>query len=138
MSVLSRAREVTGDIAAVGKRQVQRGKLEVEVRRLESKVGEEKNVIGHALYPLLDAGTVQLDDPEVQTHMSAIADLLLEITEKKDAMDALKLSRARDENRSESIRHIDTNATAEAAAQQSARDAWANQGGTAPEQGGQG
>ena len=88
MSFLRKARELTGDVAAASKRQAQRGKLEIEVRRLEGKVSSEKDAIGHALFPLLEAGTLQTDVPEVQTHMAAIKDLMGEIGERRAELDA--------------------------------------------------
>ena len=138
MSILSQAREVTEEIADAARRRARRSRLEVELHRLESKADGEKQAIGHALFTLLEAGAFRVDNDEVQTHMSAITDLLLEISAKAAELEALRAAREREENRSESIRNIDMNAKAEAASQQSARDAWASEGGPAPEQGGQG
>ena len=90
MSFFKKAREVTGDLAAASKRQAQRGKLEVEVRRLESKVSSEKDAIGQALFPVLEAGTLVVDVPEVHEHLQAIKDLQAEIIEKRAEMDALR------------------------------------------------
>ncbi len=90
MSFFRKAKEVTGDLAAASKRQAQRGKLELDVRRLESKVSSEKDAIGQALFPLLEAGTLTVDVPEVQDHMKAISDLQVEIAQKKGEIEALK------------------------------------------------
>ena len=89
MSLFRRAREVTGDLAAASKRHAQRGKLEVEVRRLESKVSAEKNAIGHALFPLLEAGTLSVKVAEVHQHMAAIGELLGKIAQKRVEVEAL-------------------------------------------------
>ena len=89
MSFFKRAKEVAGDLGAASKRQAQRGKLEIEVRRLESKVGSEKDQIGHAVFPMLEAGTLTIDAAEVQEHMTAIASLNEEIAAKKAEIDEL-------------------------------------------------
>ena len=89
MSFFKRAKEKAGDLADASKRQAQRGKLEIEVRRLESKVGSEKDAIGHALFPQLEAGTLQVDSPEVQEHMSSIVALNAEIAAKKAEIEEL-------------------------------------------------
>jgi hypothetical protein len=89
MSFLRKARELTGDVAAASKRQAQRGKLEIELRRLEGKVSSEKDAIGHALFPLLEAGTLQTDVADVQTHMATIKELSAEIAERRAEIDPL-------------------------------------------------
>lgn len=90
MSFFKRAKEVAGDLGAAGKRQAQRGKLEVEVRRLEGKISSEKDAIGQALYPLLERGELQVDLPEVHEHLKAIADLQGELGVKRAEIEALK------------------------------------------------
>jgi hypothetical protein len=89
MSIFRKAKEATGDLAAASKRQAQRGKLEIEVRRLESKVNSEKDAIGHLVFPLLEAGTLQVDSPDVQDHMKTIAELMGEIGERRAEIEAL-------------------------------------------------
>ena len=89
MSIFRKAREATGDLAAASKRQAQRGKLELELRRLESKVNSEKNAIGHLVFPLLEAGTLQVDLPEVHDHMKTIAELTGEIGQRHAEIEAL-------------------------------------------------
>jgi hypothetical protein len=89
MSFFRKAREVTGDVAAASKRQAQRGKLELEVRRLESKVNSEKDAIGQALFPLLEAGTLQVDLPEVHDRMKTIGELLGEVGQRKAEIETL-------------------------------------------------
>jgi hypothetical protein len=138
MSFFRRVKEVTGDLASASKRQAQRGKLEVDVRRLESKVSSEKDAIGHALFPLLEAGTLQVDSADVQEHITTIRALLGEIAEKRAETEALRPRDEREKNQAQSIKHIEANAAPEAAAEQSARDASASKGGPTPEQGGQG
>lgn len=92
MSLLSRAKEITGGLADTSKRQAQRGKLELDVRRLEGKVNDEKAAIGEAVYPLLDAGTLTTDAPGVSDHMAAIKSLLAEIDAKRAEIDTLRTS----------------------------------------------
>lgn len=89
MSIFRKAKEATGDLAAASKRQVQRGKLEIEVRHLESKVNSEKDAIGHLVFPLLEAGTLQVDSLDVQDHMKTIAELAGEIGERRAEIEAL-------------------------------------------------
>ncbi len=89
MSFFKRAKEVAGDLGAASKRQAQRGKLEIEVRRLESKVGSEKDAIGHALFPMLESGSLAVDSPEVQDHMTSIANLVAEVAAKKAEIEEL-------------------------------------------------
>jgi hypothetical protein len=88
MSLLTRAKEVTGGLANTSKRQAQRGKLELEIRRLEGKIGSEKTAIGEALFPLLESGT--LNAPGVSDHVSAIRKLMDEIDAKRAEIDELK------------------------------------------------
>jgi len=90
MSLLSRAKEITGGLADTSKRQAQRGKLELEVRRLEGKVNDEKAAIGEAVYPLLDAGTLTTDAPGVSDHIAAIKSLLADIEAKRAEIDTLR------------------------------------------------
>jgi len=89
MSFFRKAKEATADLAAASKRQAQRGKLEIEVKRLESKVSSEKDAIGHAVFPLLEAGALKADLPEVDTHLKAVADLVAEIAAKKAEIAAI-------------------------------------------------
>jgi len=88
MSLLTRAKEVTGGLANTSKRQAQRGKLELEIRRLEGKVGTEKAAIGDVLFPLLDAGT--LTAPAADDHVANIRELLAEIEAKRNEIDELR------------------------------------------------
>ena len=89
MSIFRKAREATGDLAAASKRQAQRGKLELEVRRLESKISSEKDAIGHLVFPLLEAGTLQVDIPDVHDHMLTISELTGEIAERRAEIETL-------------------------------------------------
>ena len=89
MSFLKKVKEITGDIADSGKRGALRGKLELEVRRLEGKLNDEKNGIGQAVFPLLAAGTVAIADEAVAGHMTRIAVLSEELTAKRKEIDSL-------------------------------------------------
>jgi hypothetical protein len=137
MSFLRRAKEVTGDLAAASKRQAQRGKLELEIRQLEGKVNSEKDAIGHAVFPLLEAGTVVVDLPEVRSHLASITALLDTIAQRKAEIEMLKRDTQEDAV-SASMADTDRNATAQAAADQSAADALADRNDSPAEQGGQG
>lgn len=88
MSLLTRAKEMAGGLANTSKQQAQRGKLEIEVRRLEGKVGTEKEAIGDLLFPLLEAGTVSA--PGTEEHVAAIRALLDEIEAKRDEINELR------------------------------------------------
>jgi hypothetical protein len=89
MSFFRKAKEATADLAAASKRQAQRGKLEIEVKRLESKVSSEKDAIGHALFPLLEAGGLKVDLPEVGKHLETVAELVAEIAAKRAEIAAI-------------------------------------------------
>lgn len=99
MSIFKKAKGAAGDLAAASKRQAQRGKLELELRRLESKVNSEKDAIGPLVYPLLEAGTLQVDLIEVQDHMMTISELSSEIAERRAEMEALGQAQAGEEER---------------------------------------
>lgn len=92
MSLLSRAKEITGGLADTSKRQAQRGKLELDVRRLEGKINDEKSAIGEAVYPLLEAGTLTTDAPGVSDHLATIKALLADIDAKRAEIDTLRSS----------------------------------------------
>lgn len=115
MSFLSRTKEVTGHLAAGRKRRAVKGKLELKVRRLESKMSSEKDSIGQVLIPLLEARTVQVALPEVHERMTAIAQLLRELGERRAEIEALCRPEPAtgEEARSESARNVNHNATAE-------------------------
>ncbi len=140
MSFLSRAKEVTGHVAAASKRRALKGKLALDVRRLESKISSEKDAIGQALFPLLEAKTVQVELPEVHEHMTAIAQLLRELDEKRAEIAAVGMPEpaTREEARTESAKNVDHNATARASATQAAADVAAEERGNPAEQGGEG
>ena len=83
MSFFKKVKDITGDLAGGTKRGALRGKLELEVRRLEGKIADEKNGIGRAVFPLLEAGTLTLDNADVSSHMSAIATSAAELAAKR-------------------------------------------------------
>jgi hypothetical protein len=89
MSFFKRAKEVSADLAGATRRQAQRGKLELDARRIEGKIDSEKEQLGRDLYPLLEEGKLQLDLPEVREHMEAIAALKVELAAKRDEIEAL-------------------------------------------------
>ncbi len=120
MSFLTKAKEMTGDLAVASKGQAQRVKIELEMRRLDSKVNSEKDAIGHLLFPLLEAGTMQVDVAEVHERMKAIEELLGKIRLKRAEVGALQ--RTGGERRED-------DATAEASSEESAHGDWENEGG---------
>jgi hypothetical protein len=83
MSFLKKFKDVGEDLAEKGKRQAQRGKLELDVRRLEGKVNEEKEAIGAALLPLLESGALSVDNEDVKAHVAEVARLRGEIEERR-------------------------------------------------------
>ena len=90
MSFFKKAREVTDDLAAASKRQAQRGKLEIEIRRLEGKINDEKHAIGEALYPLLESGQLTVEVESVHESMKRIAELTSEVGQRRAEIDALR------------------------------------------------
>ena len=135
MSFLQRAKQAAGDLAAASKRQAQRRKLEMTVRRLQSKVVSEKTAIGEALYPLLEAGTLAADVPQVAANMKAIAELLAEIASTQARIAALE---APTQRQADSMRNVDTNATTRASGLQAAKDVAAEELGNPADEGGEG
>jgi hypothetical protein len=119
-NLMTRAREATLELTSAIWRRTQRTRLELEVRRLESKVNSEKNAIGRLVFPLIQAGTLQVDLPEVHDHITTIKELLSEIAQRR------------------AVANIDQNAALRASADQSSRDASANASQSPAEQGGQG
>lgn len=79
---------VANDLVAAGVRQAQMAKMQLEAHRLESKIGAEKDGIGHALYPLIEHNLLLVEEPEVAMRMKAIAELYLQLAAKKAEIDA--------------------------------------------------
>lgn len=140
MSFFRRAKEVSGDLASAGKRQAQRAKLKREVGRLKSRMASEHAAIGQAVYPLLEAGTLVVDLPEVAAHTNTVSGLLAEMAGKQAQIDSLRSKAAaeRAERHVKSMHHIDTNASPQAAAEQSAKDVASEERQDPAEQGGEG
>jgi hypothetical protein len=137
MSLFRRAKEVTGDLAGASKRQAQRGKLEIELRRLESKISSEKDAIGQVLYPSLESGDLKVENAEVLAHMSTISSLHAEIAEKKAEIEALGRDGG-DSHVADSMNKIDANATGDASVGESLKVNVAEQEGKPVDIGGQG
>ncbi|MEP6871372.1 MAG: hypothetical protein ABI939_05920 [Anaerolineaceae bacterium] len=138
MSFFRRVKDATSDLASASKRRAKRGKLEVDVRRLESKISAEKNAIGHAIFPLLQSAAVQVELPEVEERMRTVAELLNQIGAKKAELDHLSAPQDDDDTIVESIRNVDTNAKVETSVKQSVKDEVAKQADNPAEQGGEG
>lgn len=62
-------------LGGTAKRQARRAQLEIEARRLEGRVNKEFAVIGKALYPALQAGTIEAT-PEMEKAMVSLKGLL--------------------------------------------------------------
>lgn len=138
MKFFKRAQELAAELASGGRRRAQRGRLQMEMRRLRSRVGSEKAAIGQALYPLLEAGTLAVDLPEVDAHVKAVTELLAAIASKQSEIDSLEARAAGAKRQADSIRNVDANATSQASSQQSAEDVVAEEQGRPADQGGQG
>lgn len=114
------ARAATIQLTVAIWQQARRRKLGFDVRRLESRLRSEKDAIGQVVFPLIEAGTLTVELPAVHEHMNTIRELRGKI------------------GRRTALATIDRNATAKAAADQSAKDAGANESQSPAEQGGQG
>jgi len=119
-NLLSRGGEAIRTLAAATWRYARRARLKLEVRQLESKVNSEKDAIGHLLFPLIEAGALQVSLPDVDRHLETIGELRVEIQQRR------------------TIENIDRNATSQASAAQSASDVSAKASQSPAEQGGQG
>ena len=89
MSFLKKMKNLTGDLAEGTKQKAQRGKLEIEVRRLEGKIDDEKNGLGHAIYPQLADGSVTVENADVADHLTKISALNDELAAKRKEIDGL-------------------------------------------------
>jgi hypothetical protein len=90
VSFLKKVKEIGGDLADTTKRVSLRGKLEIEVRRIEGRIDDEKNGIGHDLFPEIEAGTLAVENASVKERLARIADLQAELAAKRAEMEALK------------------------------------------------
>ena len=89
MSFLKKLKDVTGDLAEGTKRGAQRGKFELEVRRVEGKIGDEKNALGLTLFPLLLDGRLTVENADVTAAMAKIATLSDELASKRKEIEDL-------------------------------------------------
>lgn len=87
---MEKAADIGGDVASASKRQAQRGKLELDAKRISGKIDDEKNAIGHLLFPRLQSGQLSVDDPALGAKLASIASLETELAEKRHEIDALK------------------------------------------------
>lgn len=140
MSLVRRAREATLEFAAAGTRRAKRARLELEVRRLESKLGSEMGAIGAMVHPLLQSGVLQVDLPELGPHVQAASALQLEIATRQAEIAAHRSpdTAERAARQTTSMEKVDSNATAQASADQTAKDVAAEEQGSPAEQGGEG
>lgn len=89
MPFLKKLKDVGGNLAEGTKRGAQRGKLELEVRRVEGKIDDEKKALGSALYPLLVEGSLAMDNPEVAASLVRIATLSDDLAAKRKEIESL-------------------------------------------------
>jgi hypothetical protein len=90
MSFLKKVKDIGSDIAETSKRGAQRGKLELDVRRIEGKMEDEKKAIGLILFNLMETGVLQVDNDDVKTHLASLETLHGELAEKHREIDNLK------------------------------------------------
>lgn len=138
MPFVIRARDTAADLAAASKRQVQRARLEIESRRLESKINSAMAAMGSELYALIETGELRVDAPSVHERIATIANLRSEFSETRAAIETLVRREGRAKRVRNSIGNIDHNAMDSAAATQSARDTAARRADHVPEEGGEG
>lgn len=134
-TLLDQGKESAADLALRTRRQAQRVRLALEVRRLEARVKSEIDALGHDVFPLLREGALHGDlPPAVGQRLRAIAKLQDELERKSSQSSAA----GRDEAKRKSTVNTDANATEAASAVQTAEDDAAVEAGQPADQGGQG
>lgn len=132
-----RSREAAAELATTTRRQLQRSKLMLEVRRLESKLDANIAALGQDVFPLVQQGALR-DEPVVQERMQAIAELQVQLNRKQLTLHGADHDPGAAQTRQESMDSTDYNATDEASDAQSVTDAEADASENPAEQGGQG
>lgn len=94
MALIHDAIEKAAELGTATRRMTMRGKLEIEARRLEAHVREEKARIGEALFPLIRDGLLVSNLPEVGEHMDTVYRLERELDAKHQEIDALREEQA--------------------------------------------
>ena len=90
MSFLDRSKEVATTVGQQARKQARRAQLEVELRRIQSRINHEYTAIGRALYPSLAEGGPGSDVPEVQVSLAELKTLNVQLGEKREAIERLK------------------------------------------------
>lgn len=90
MSFLDRSKEVATTVGQQARKQARRAQLEVELRRIQSRINHEYTAIGRSLYSSLAEGGPGSDVPEVQVALAEVKNLKAEMSEKRDAIERLK------------------------------------------------
>lgn len=72
MGIWDRTRDTASRAAAATRRGARRARLEVEQRRIERRIHQQKGRIGEAVYPLVKTGAVAVDLPEVSAAIREI------------------------------------------------------------------
>jgi hypothetical protein len=133
MALFRRAKEVTNDLAAI----TQRKKLELDARRIESRITSECAGIGRELYPLLKSGQLPFDSSHLRDSVETVSALEEDLRDKKARIEVFR-TREKERFVDASIANIDDNATSLASARQTASDREADRQGNPAEQGGHG
>jgi hypothetical protein len=74
--VAGRAGDVAANAASTARRQARRAQLEIEHRRLDSRIRKAYADIGRALYPLVEKGQLGAESPEIQSAAATLSGLL--------------------------------------------------------------
>ena len=82
-SVWIRSAEVARRAGAAAAEEARRTRLELELRRLRSRIRHEEAEIGHLLHPLLADGTLDVDSPAVRDGVRRIQALAADLEAKE-------------------------------------------------------
>jgi hypothetical protein len=89
MSLFERLRALAARAADTTRRQSRRARLEIECKRIESRINKEHARIGRSLLPSLREGGPGSDQPEVKSALRVIAGLTEDLTGKRAEIAAL-------------------------------------------------
>lgn len=88
--VVDKGRKAGGDAVSMARKQSNRARKEVEVRRIQRKIREQKTVIGEAVYARVAAGELKLDAPEIDAAVDIIASLELDLARIRGEIEAVR------------------------------------------------
>jgi hypothetical protein len=89
MPFFDRLRAIAGQAADTTRRQSRRARLEIECKRIESRVNKEHARIGRTLYGSLQEGAPGAEQPEVKSALRVIAGLTEDLTKKRAEIETL-------------------------------------------------